>query len=86
MTFRVVDDWFAVNDEQLILPIKLLARDGTDLDEPQKGLLKQYGGESMLNDVLVELLQDGDEIDETTRWEIVHSEDRRTIHRLDDSS
>lgn len=51
--FRVTDDWFSVDSDQLILPIVLLERNGETFDEPVPAILKQYGGESMLNDMLL---------------------------------
>ena len=51
--FRVTEEWLSVDSDQLILPVTLLARDGDDLDDGQPGLLKQYGGESLLNDLLL---------------------------------
>lgn len=49
---RLRDEWLAVDDDQLIMPVTLLERDGEDLD-PEPGLLKQYGGERLLNDLLM---------------------------------
>lgn len=80
LTFRITDDWFAVDSDQLILPVTVVARDGDDV-EPVTGLLKQYGGEAMLNDLLVEALN-GDETPRT--WCIQHG-DRRQIYPVDRS-
>jgi hypothetical protein len=51
--FRVTEDWLAVDSDQLILPITLLGRDGEEVEDGKPGLLKQYGGESLLNDLLL---------------------------------
>jgi hypothetical protein len=68
--FRLTEDWVATDSDQLILPITLLARNGDDLDEPPTGLLKQYGGEGLLND----LLMDGQEVEAGSEWVISYDE------------
>lgn len=50
--FRIADDWVAVDSDQLILPITLLERNANEVGD-EKALLKQYGGESLLNDMLM---------------------------------
>lgn len=71
IAFRVTDDWLAVDSDQLILPVTLLARDGNDFQEGKPGLLKQYGGESLLNDLL---LADAD-LSAGSTWVISYDED-----------
>jgi len=66
--FRLRDEWVAVDDQQLILPISLTERDGETLDESVPGLLKQYGGEGLLTDML---LSDGD-IEAGSEWLLSH--------------
>lgn len=51
--FSLHREWVAVDSDQLILPVKLHGRDGETFDEPTPGLLKQYGGEGLLNDLLM---------------------------------
>lgn len=59
ITFRVTEDWLAVDADQLILPISLLERNGEPVGDGGKpGLLKQYGGEGLLNDLLLDAEQD----------------------------
>lgn len=62
--FRLRDSWFAVDSDQLILPITLTERNGTTLDDPVPAILKQYGGEGLLNDML---LSDQD-LEAGTEW------------------
>lgn len=82
ISFRVREDWLAVDSDQLIIPVTLTERDGTTLDEPQPGLLKQYGGEGLLNDIL---MADQD-LEPGSRWLISHQEGTgRTAEPLPDS-
>lgn len=75
--FRLADDWVAVDSDQLVLPITLLGRDGEDFDDPQRGLLKQYGGEGLLNDMLLS----DEQVEQGTEWIVGHSEARgRYVH------
>jgi hypothetical protein len=55
----------------LILPVALLARNGQDRDDPRPGLLKQYGGEGLLNDLLMADV----EVEKGTEWIISYDED-----------
>lgn len=82
LTFRITGPWFAVDDDQLLLPITVTARDGNE-QEPAPGLLKQYGGESMLNDMLVEALDGGQT---SRRWQVTHDDERRRILPLEDDA
>jgi len=67
--FILREEWVAVDDDQLILPISLIERDGENFD-PEPGLLKQYGGEALLND----LLMSDTELEKGTKWIIGHEE------------
>lgn len=51
--FRLTEEWVAVDSDQLIAPVALLGRDGSTFEEAKPGLLKQYGGEGLLNDLLM---------------------------------
>lgn len=56
MRVRLTEEWVAVDADQLLLPVALLWRfdDEGLLQEPgEAGLLKQYGGEKLLNDLLL---------------------------------
>lgn len=53
MVFRVTGSWVAIDDDQLILPIEVLEKTDVTIDESYSGLLKQYGGEGLLNDMLM---------------------------------
>ena len=81
IAFRVRDDWLAVDDNQLILPISITERDGKTLDGSEAGLLKQYGGEGLLNDMLMADQQ----LEPDTKWILSHQEGTgRTIEPLTD--
>lgn len=76
MTFRVVGQWVAVDQDQLLLPIAV--EDKTDVeieDDGYTAILKQYGGESLLNDMLMA----DQELDRGTRWRLWRDETRLTI-------
>lgn len=73
--FRLADDWLAVDGRELILPIILLERDGNTLDDPFPAILKQFGGQSLLNDML---LSDYDVV-EGSEWTISRTADRTVI-------
>lgn len=77
--FRVTDGWVATDQDQLLLSIMLLERDGEELDEPQPAVLKQYGGEQVLNSML---LSDQD-LEAGSEWEIRRTKHRRTVEPLD---
>jgi hypothetical protein len=67
--FTLREEWVCVDDDQLILPISLVERDGDSFD-PQPGILKQYGGEGLLND----LLMSDRELEKGTKWVLGHEE------------
>lgn len=69
--FRLTEEWLAVDSDQLILPVALLGRDGETFEDGKPGLLKQYGGESLLNDLL---LSDED-LEVGTEWVISYDSD-----------
>lgn len=69
--FRLTEGWVATDADQLILPITLLGRNGETFEDGKPGLLKQYGGESLLNDLL---LADVD-LDAGTEWVISYDAD-----------
>jgi len=49
---RVREDWVAVDNDQLVLPIAVRYKEGISHDA-QPALLKQYGGERLLNTMLL---------------------------------
>lgn len=73
MTIRVADDWFAVDSDQLVLPVVVLEKsdgNGEKKKIPPNGyraVLKQYGGEGLLNDMLLS----GEPVEAGSTWEIV---------------
>lgn len=68
ITIRVAGDWVAVDGRQLIMPVKLLMRNGEDLaDDHKVGLLKQFGGHTLLNDML---MTDEQQFEEGSCWTI----------------
>lgn len=82
MVVRLREPWCAVERDQLVLPVTVLERDGSELDEPTPALLMQYGGESLLNDLL--MASDG-QPEAGSKWLIQHSEGfGRTLAELPD--
>lgn len=80
IAFRLRDEWAAVDRDQLVLPITVLERDGRELDDPEPALLMQYGGEGLLNQML---MAEGD-IEAGSTWLLDHSEGfGRTLERTD---
>lgn len=52
LEFRLAGEWYSTDNEKLYLPITVL--DSPDHDgEPYSAILSQYGGESLLNDLLL---------------------------------
>lgn len=82
VAIRLRDNWVAVDSDQLILPVTITERDGVDLD-PEPGLLKQYGGEGLLNDMLLA----DQEVEAGSEWIVGHAEGRgRYIEAIPDDS
>lgn len=69
MTFRLRDEWCAVDRDQLVLPVTVLERDGKALDEPKPAVLMQYGGDALLNQLLLE----GD-VEDGNKYLLTHAE------------
>lgn len=69
VAFRLREDWLSVDADQLILPITITERDGEEID-PRPAILKQYGGEGLLND----LLMADQQLEPGTKWVIGHQE------------
>lgn len=69
LAFRVRANWLSVDSDQLILPVTIFERDGEEVPS-QPGLLKQYGGEGLLND----LLMSEQELEEGSQWIVGHQE------------
>lgn len=64
LAFRLTDTWVAVDGDKLIMPVELTERNGQTLDEPREGLLSQYGGHRLLNQLLLDLDDRPEEGDE----------------------
>jgi hypothetical protein len=75
ITIRVTEEWLTTDQDQLLMGIVLLSRDGRDLEEPVPAILKQYGGEQILNTML---LADQD-LDVGSEWTISRTPTRRTV-------
>lgn len=73
ITFRVTDEWVMTDADQLVMPIRLLERDGEPVNDGDGaiGILKQYGGEALLND----LLMDEQDLEAGSTWCISYSAD-----------
>lgn len=62
--------WVAVDQDQLVCRVELVERDGTTLDEPEEALLKQYGGEGLLN----QMLMSDQDVEQGSWWSVHHDE------------
>lgn len=79
LTFRIAEEWVAVDADQLILPIVVEDKTTISVEDEYRALLKQYGGESLLNDML---MSDQD-VEQGTRWILLRTDSLLTIHPLD---
>jgi len=79
LSFRLADEWVSTDSEQLILPIIVEEKTTINVEEEYRALLKQYGGESLLNDML---MSDQD-LEQGTRWCLLRTESLLTIHPID---
>jgi len=81
LDFRLAADWVAVDADQLILPIVVIWKTGVRIEDSSgyRALLKQYGGEGLLNDMLLsdQLVEEGSE------WRMIRYENRLTVEPLD---
>lgn len=75
MVFKVTRDWFSVDADQLVLPIEVHRKTGISVEEPYTATLKQYGGEGLLNDML---LCDQD-LEAGTGWILMRTEQLLTV-------
>jgi hypothetical protein len=55
LAFTLTNDWVAIDGEKLLMPVEVTERNGQTFDEPRRGLLSQYGGHKLLNQLLLEL-------------------------------
>lgn len=79
LQFRVASDWVAVDADQLLLPIVVLDKSTITVEEPYPAILKQYGGEGLLND----LLMADRELEEGSEWVLLRTENLLTMEPLD---
>lgn len=71
--FRFRDNWVAIDSDQLLAPVTLTERDGTNI-EPVPGILKQYGGESLRADIMEAALENDIDGFEHTEWIIEYDD------------
>lgn len=77
--FRIAADWVATDADQLLLPIVVLERDGQTPPDPYPAILKQYGGERLLNDMLMA----DQEVEEGTTWRLLRWNDELSIEPIE---
>jgi hypothetical protein len=70
---KFLSDEIAVDSDQLIAIVELTERDGNNV-EPRKGVLKQYGGDSLRSDLLEGMMKEGHESLEGTEWLIEYDD------------
>lgn len=80
LVFRVADEWVATDSDQLVLPIVVEDKTTIDVDEEYRALLKQYGGEGLLNDMLMS----DQEVEQGSRWVLMRTDSILTIDPLPD--
>lgn len=80
LIFRAAAEWVAVDADQLILPITLIDKSTITVNEPYSCILKQYGGEGLLND----LLMADQDFEEGSTWVLIRNESLLTIEPLPD--
>lgn len=78
--FRLADEWVATDADQLLLPIVVEEKTTITVEEEYRALLKQYGGESLLNDMLMS----DQELEQGSRWVLLRTDSLLTIHPLGD--
>lgn len=69
LVFRLVDEWYALDGEKLILPIDPIEKNGDDFSNLPPGLLSQYGG----SELLLSMATTG-EIEAGTKWYLSYDE------------
>lgn len=78
LAFEVADDWLAVDADQLILPIIVQEKSTIVVEEEYEAILKQYGGEGLLNDML---MADQD-LEEGSEWVLLRTEQMLSVAPL----
>lgn len=80
MTFRVADDWVATDSDQLLLPIVVEDKTTIEVEEEYTAILKQYGGEGLLNDML---MSDVD-LEQGSRWVLMRTDSLLTVEPIEE--
>lgn len=80
MTFRVAGEWVATDSDQLLLPIVVESKTTIEVEEEYPAVLKQYGGEGLLNDML---MSDA-ELEQGSRWVLLRTDSLLTIEPIED--
>lgn len=75
MHFRLTEEWVAVDADQLVMPIAVIAKTGISVEDPYPALLKQYGGEGLLNDMLMS----EQDLEAGSEWYLLRHENLLTI-------
>jgi hypothetical protein len=78
MVLRLADEWVATDSDQLVLPIVVESKTTIEVEEEYRALLKQYGGEGLLNDML---MSDQD-LEQGSRWVLMRTESLLTVEPL----
>lgn len=80
MKVRIREEWVAVDSDQLILPITVIDKSTISVEESYPALLKQYGGESLLNDMLMS----DQKLEAGSKWTIMRDAAGLGIQPLDE--
>lgn len=77
--FRVTAEWFAVDADQLLLPIEVQDKTTIEVEEPYPAILKQYGGEGLLNDMLLS----GQDLEQGSEWVLLRTDRLLTVEPVE---
>lgn len=76
MVFRVIDQWVATDQDQLLLPIRVTSKSGVTIEgDGYTAILKQYGGEGLLNDMLMS----EQDLERGSTWLLMRTDNRLTV-------
>lgn len=77
--FVVIEQWVATDQDQLLLPIRVIDKTGVTVNEEYTAVLKQYGGEGLLNDMLMA----DQELERGSQWRVTRWDSRLEVEPLE---
>lgn len=76
--FRLSGEWFAVDADQLVLPIVVIDKTTITVEDEYPAILKQYGGEGLLNDMLLS----EQDLEPGSEWALIRTEQLLTVEPI----